>query len=304
MKNIQLKDDISLSEFSLGCMNLPLHDSDEMERIIGRALEAGITHFDTADLYQFGENEKAVGEALGKFRGDYSFTIGTKAGNEFDAARKEKIGWNPSASHIKESIKQSLSRLGVEAIDLYQLHGGTIEDNKDETIGAFEDLKQEGLIRSYGISSIRPNVIDYYMKHSSIATLMMQFNPIDNRPLEILDGLNSDVGILARGPVMKGLLSDNADKVLENKFADGVLEYSHDELKRTIGALREVHSDLTALSYAFLRHHDAAIVNGVSSLSQLESNIDSYNRMPELSQEDHDRIMSAVRLMKYEAHRA
>ncbi|MFC3418163.1 aldo/keto reductase [Salinicoccus hispanicus] len=303
MKNIQLKDGINLSELSLGCMNLPLGDSNETKRIIGRALEAGITHFDTADLYQFGENEKAVGEALEKFRGDYNFTIGTKAGNEFDAARQEKIGWNPSASHIKEAVKQSLSRLGVEEIDLYQLHGGTIEDNKDETIGAFEDLKQEGLIRSYGISSIRPNVIDYYMEHSSISTLMMQFNPIDNRPLEILDSLNSDVTVLARGPVMKGLLSDNADKVLENKFADGVLEYSHPELHQTIRSLREVHSDLTALSYAFLHHHNAVVVNGVSSLSQLESNIDSYNRMPELSQDDLDKIMDAVKLMKYEAHR-
>lgn len=303
MKNIQLKDGINLSEFSLGCMNLPLGDSAETERIIGTALEAGITHFDTADLYQFGENEKVVGEALRKFRVDHSFTIGTKAGNEFDAASQEKIGWNPSASHIKEAIKQSLLRLGVEEIDLYQLHGGTIEDNKDETIGAFEDLKQEGLIRSYGISSIRPNVINYYMKHSSISTLMMQFNPIDNRPLEILEDLNSNVAVLARGPVMKGLLSSSADKVLEDKFSDGVMEYSHSELRETIHALRDIHSDLTALSYAFLRHHNAVIVNGVSSLSQLESNIDSYNRMPELSKQEIDKLMAAVKLMKYEAHR-
>ncbi|GAB3071978.1 aldo/keto reductase [Salinicoccus sesuvii] len=303
MKNIQLKDGINLSEFSLGCMNLPLSDSAETEKIIGRALEAGVTHFDTADLYQFGENERVVGNILRKFQADYDFTIGTKAGNEFDAAKQEKIGWNPSASHLKEAIKQSISRLGVEVIDLYQLHGGTIEDNKDETIGAFEDLKQEGLIRSYGISSIRPNVINYYMKHSSISTLMMQFNLIDNRPLEILDDINSDVTVLARGPVMKGLLSKNSKEILKDKFEDGVMDYSQSELNHTIDALSALNPDLTALSYGFLRHHNAVIVNGVSSIEQLESNIDSYNQMPELSQGDLDQIMAAVKMMKYEAHR-
>ena len=63
-----------------------------------------------------------------------------------------------------ESIKESLQRLDLEQLDLYMLHGGTIEDNKDETIEAFERLKEQGLIKAYGISSIRPNVIDYYLK--------------------------------------------------------------------------------------------------------------------------------------------
>ncbi|WP_031544912.1 aldo/keto reductase [Salinicoccus luteus] len=304
MRNIQLKDDITLSELSLGCMNLPLDDRPETERIIRSALESGITHFDTADLYQFGENEKVLGEVMQQFRSDYAFTIGTKAGNEFDAEKQEKIGWNPSAAHIKNAVKDSLSRLGVEAIDLYQLHGGTIEDNKDETISAFEDLKKEGVIRSYGISSIRLNVIDYYLKHSNISTLMMQFNPIDNRPLEVAGKLDEDVKILSRGPVMKGLLSGNSRKVLENKFADGVLDYSYEELQETLGKLEQINGDLTALSYAFLRHNDAVIVNGVSSLSQLEANVESYRNMPKLTQQDYERILDAVKLIRYEEHRA
>ncbi|WP_342387001.1 aldo/keto reductase [Salinicoccus bachuensis] len=304
MRNIQLKDDITLSELSLGCMNLPLDDRSETEKIIRFALESGITHFDTADLYQFGENEKVLGEVMQQFRSDYTFTIGTKAGNEFDAEKREKIGWNPSASHIKSAVKDSLGRLGMEAIDLYQLHGGTIEDNKDETISAFEDLKKEGVIRSYGISSIRLNVIDYYLKHSDISTLMMQFNPIDNRPLEVADNLNKEVKILSRGPVMKGLLSGNSRKVLENKFEDGVLEYSYEELQDTISRLEKINGDLTALSYAFLRHNDAVIVNGVSSLAQLESNVESYRSMPELSQQEYENILDAVKLIRYEEHRA
>ena len=304
MRNIQLKDGINISELSLGCMNLPLDDRTETEKIIRFALESGITHFDTADLYQFGQNEEVLGEVMKQFRSDYTFTIGTKGGNEFDAEKQEKIAWSPSASHIKNAVKDSLSRLGVESIDLYQLHGGTIEDNKDETISAFEDLKKEGLIKSYAISSIRLNVIDYYLKHSNISTLMMQFNPIDNRPLEVVRNLDEDVKILARGPVMKGLLSRNSRKVLDDKFAEGVLDYSYEELESAISRLGQINGDLTALSYAFLRHNNAAIVNGVSSLEQLEDNVESYMNMPDFTQEEYESILDAVKLIRYEEHRA
>ena len=71
--------------------------------------------------------------------------------------------WDPSKNILK-SVKGSLKRLGLNHLDLYQLHGGTIDDPLDETISAFDELKQEGYIRAYGISSIRPNVIDYYLK--------------------------------------------------------------------------------------------------------------------------------------------
>ena len=92
---------------------------------------------------------------------------------------------------LKESVKGSLKRLGLNHIDLYQLHGGTIDDPLDETISAFNELKQEGIIKAYGISSIRPNVIDYYLKHSEIETIMSQFNLIDNRPEQLLNDIHA-----------------------------------------------------------------------------------------------------------------
>ena len=68
-------------------------------------------------------------------------------------------------AYIKSAVKESLKRLGTDYIDLYQLHGGTIEDNIDEVIETFEELKKAGDIRAYGISSIRPNVIKQYVKN-------------------------------------------------------------------------------------------------------------------------------------------
>lgn len=303
MNYLETKDGTSVSEFSLGCMNLPIDDPAETEKIIEFALESGINYFDTADFYQFGENEKAVGKILNNYRSQYNFTVGTKVGNEFDAVKKEKIAWNPTAPYIKSAVKDSLSRLGVDQIDLYQLHGGMIEDDKDETIQAFEDLKQEGIIKAYGISSIRMNVIDYYQKHSSISTLMMQFNPIDNRPTEMLQNLDDSIQLFSRGPVMQGLLSYKAQEILDRKFKDGILDYTHQELKQSLDALSALDNDLTALSYKFLRKHDSVIVNGVSSLDQLKANLESYNKIENLSDKAYEDVLSSVKSIKYGAHR-
>ena len=155
-------------------------DFNKAQPIIESAIEQGITYFDTADMYDQGINEEIVGKALKKYQNRDDIVIGTKVGNRL--TDDGNVTWDPSKKHIKEGVKGSLKRLGLDRLDLYQLHGGTIDDPLDETIGAFDELKQEGIIRAYGISSIRPNVIDYYLKHSQIETLMSQFNLIDNRP--------------------------------------------------------------------------------------------------------------------------
>lgn len=302
MKTIRTNDGLDLSELSLGCMNLPVHDPFETERIIAYALAQGITYFDTADLYQFGDNEKVVGNILKKYRSQFNFHVGSKAGNEFDAKLGEKIRWNPSKRYIKRAIKDSLVRLDTDIIDLYQLHGGTIDDDKEDTITAFEELKKEGVIRSYGLSSIRMNVIDYYQKHSGISTLMMQFNPLDNRPLEVTRNLD-ETTLFARGPLMQGLFSNQASEVLSTKFKDGALSLTREELEQLISQFSEFDDDLAGLSYSFLSYHNAVIVNGVSSLEQLRSNLDSYRNKTELDRASYDRLADSMKFLKYGEHR-
>ena len=184
-------------------------------------------------------------------------------------------------------MKGSLKSLGLDHLDLYQLHGGTIDDPLDETIGAFDELKQEGIIRAYGISSIRPNVIDYYLKHSQIETLMSQFNLIDNRPESLLDTIHEQqVKVLARGPVFKGLLTSNSVDALDKKFEDGIFEYTRDELGETIASVKEIESNLSALSFKYLTSHDAlgSIIVGASSVEQLEENVRNYYKDVSLDQ--------------------
>lgn len=302
MKNIQSNNDLRFSQVALGCMNLPLENEIRTEEIIEYALAENINYFDTADLYQFGSNEKVVGKILDKYRSRHDFMIGTKVGNEFDKHLQQKIGWNATSRYIRDQVKESLHRLKVDSIDLYQLHGGTIEDNMEETIAAFEDLNAQGIIRGYGLSSIRPNVIDYYINNSNIDTLMLQFNPIDNRPLELMNSLGNVV-VMARGSLMKGLFTKKFEKVLQQKFPDGMFNYSSKELKSILNEIFETSEDLSALSYRYILDSADIIVSGVSSLKQLENNMDSYRKALEMNSEDFPETFQNFKKQRYEEHR-
>ena len=204
-----------VSVISYGCMSLSIGQGaikqKANQRLLEKAADLGINFFDTADLYDKGENEITVGKAL-KTRRKELF-IATKVGNQW---RADGSGWdwNPSKQYILKSAEESLRRLQTDYIDLYQLHGGTIDDPIDETIEAFELLKEQGKIREYGISSIRPNVIRTYVNQSNIVSVMMQYSLLDRRPEESCLPLlqENDIGVLVRGAVAKGLLIDKPAK--------------------------------------------------------------------------------------------
>ncbi|EGG61882.1 aldo/keto reductase [Staphylococcus epidermidis] len=298
-KNI-LKSGIEISELGLGCMSLGT-DYKKAQPIIESAIDNGITYFDTADIYDQGVNEEIVGKALKKYQNRDDIVIGTKVGNRL--TDDGHMTWDPSKKHIKESVKGSLKRLELNHLDLYQLHGGTIDDPLDETISAFDELKQEGYIRAYGISSIRPNVIDYYLKNSQIETLMSQFNLIDNRPESLINDVHDkQVKILARGPVFKGLLTSKSVDVIDEKFKNGVLDYTQDELGSTIASIKELESNLTALSFKYLTSHDAmgSIIVGASSVEQLEENVRNYYK--EISLDQIKSARNRVKDIEYTQH--
>ncbi|WP_431799034.1 aldo/keto reductase [Halobacillus andaensis] len=297
--------DIYLSELSLGCMSLG-RDPKVAKSIIDRALNAGVNYLDTADLYDFGENERIVGEAIKGRRED--LIIGTKAGNKF-TPREQGWTWDPSKSHIKSAVKDSLQRLGIDYIDLYQLHGGTIDDPIDETIEAFEELKQDGLIREYGISSIRPNVIKEFVKKSNIVSVMMQYNALDRRPEEeILELLNKNsISVLARGPMAKGMLSSQAQQKINQKGQEGFLDYSFEELKAVIDKWMDYESGertLEALALQYILHQEpvATAVFGASSVKQVEENL-SYLEASPLTEQIFGEIQAMTKQLTYKKHR-
>ncbi|MGG4340115.1 aldo/keto reductase [Paenibacillus lautus] len=292
--------ELYVSEIGLGCMSLGT-DEGQAVKLIHEALDRGVNFLDTADLYNGGRNEELVGKAVQGRREDV--IIATKVGNR-RVPGKDGLVWDPSKDYIKSAVKDSIRRLGTDYIDLYQLHGGTLDDPIDETIEAFEELKREGWIRYYGISSVRPNVIREYVAKSNIVSVMTQYSILDRRPEEaVLDFLaENGISAIARGPVARGILSDRGPIKAEK----GYLDYNKNELLDILKGLEEVGRGMNlshlAIRYAVAPAAVACAIPGASSLEQLLHNLVAGNK-EELSPQDIQSIQAISRANQYEAHR-
>src|SRR5699024_11130456 len=158
---------------------------------------------------------------------------------------------------------------------------------------------------AYGISSIRPNVIDYYLEHSDIETLMSQFNLIDNRPEALLDDVHAKkVKVLARGPVFKGLLTAKSNQALDSKFADGIFDYSYQELCKSIRSSKEHDHYSTSRIFNYRASNDAfrQIIVGASRVEQLDENIKNDELSKEISLEKLKTRRERLKNLEYTQH--
>ncbi len=303
-KNQLGKSELYVSQLGLGCMSLGTEEKKATE-IVKRALDLGINYLDTADLYDFGRNEEIVGKAL-KGQRD-KVILATKVGNSWTPG-KEDWEWDPSKEHILSAVKDSLHRLQTDYIDLYQLHGGTIDDPTEETIEAFEELKKGGYIREYGISSIRPNVIKRFVEKSSIVSVMMQYSMLDTRPEEWLNYLHDNkISVIARGPLAKGLLSESGLEKLQEKFnGKSYLDYNNEELTGILPKLTQLSGEkplqASAFQYCLAHPAVAAVIPGASSIGQLEANVSAIQEQ-EISADEYKAYKELVKQSVYETHR-
>lgn len=286
---------LNVSRIGFGCMSLPT-DEKESVAILHEAIDLGINLLDTADIYNDGLNEIIVGKAI-KGRRD-KVIIASKAGN----VRRNDGGldWNPSKQHILKCADESLRRLNIDYIDLYQLHGGTIQDNIDESIEAFEMLKSQGKIRFYGISSIRPNVIREYIKRSSIVSVMTQYSLLDRRPEEETLGslAASNIGVLVRGSVAQGLLI--------NKPAKKYLTHSEAGVAKAAAEIGKVVHNRTASQAAiqYVLQHKAvtSAIVGIRTSGQLRDVAATANA-PNLTAEEIAMLKQSIAPITYAEHR-
>ncbi len=292
------KSDLKISEITFGCMSLE-EDQNKADRLIAKAIDYGVNLFDTADLYQKGYNEEMLGKALlGKRK---NTLIATKVGNQL---RENGDGWdwNPTKQYIVAAVEKSLSRLQTDYIDLYQLHGGTIEDPIDEIIEAFELLKTQGKIRHYGISSIRPNVIQEYLHKSAISSNMMQYSLLDRRPEEsCFQSLKeAQVGVLVRGALAQGTLA--------GKSRESYLGYSGSEIQQAAALIAKIASDrhvskaLIASMFVFSQTAVSSIVAGIRTEQQIDdfAKLDSVNK---LTSSELEELQSVLKPNVYKQHR-
>ncbi len=289
--------DLMISRIGFGCMSLKPRDA-QSEKILHCAIEEGINYFDTADLYDKGANEELLGRVFKQKRNE--IIIATKAGNQW---RSDGSGWdwNPRKEYILKCAEQSLQRLQTDYIDLFQLHGGTMDDPKEETLEAFEQLLKEGKIRYYGISSIRPNVIRYWSEHSNIVSVMTQYSLLDRRPEEETLNLlkQKNIGVVIRGSVAQGLLIDKPSKPY--------LNYSADEVGKAAKAIHNLSNHQrtpaqTAIQFVLDHPAVTSAIVGIRTMEQLKEAAGTFNA-PLLTNEDMKQLKNSLPVNYYKEHR-
>ena len=205
-----------VSAVGYGGMHLSIQDrppEDQGIRVIQAALDAGVTLIDTADVYcldnqDIGHNERLVARALGSWQGDRDQVIvATKGGVTRPAGRWDTDG---SPQHLRAACERSLEALGVERIDLYQLHAPDPKVPLAESVGALAELKQEGKIRWIGLSNVSVAEIREAEAIAPVSTVQNRLNPFFREALA--EGLvqhctERGIGFLAYSPTGGGRLN-------------------------------------------------------------------------------------------------
>src|SRR5690606_20052730 len=299
MQRIKIgKSALEVAPIGLGTMSLKGGATKLNVDILQQAYESGINYFDTADLYERGMNEDLLGRARAAARD--SVILATKVGNQW-RSDGSTWDWKASKPYIIKTVEASLSRLNTSYIDLYQLHGGTIDDPIDEIIEAFEQLVKEGEIRYYGISSIRPNVIRAYAERSNIVSVMMQYSLLDRRP-EMVFPLLADKGIsvISRGAMTQGILVDKpVDKYLQ--LTSGEVGHAHRNVERSAEGLG-ISKAHVLLAYVLGRSDVAVAAVGVRTLAQLRDLQRIAGTLHDMTHDEREVLEKGIRKLEYVDH--
>jgi aryl-alcohol dehydrogenase-like predicted oxidoreductase len=205
-----LGSDLRVSALGLGCMGMSEFygspDEAEARDVIARALELGVTFFDTADMYGPFTNERLVGSALAHHREEV--VIATKFGN-VRGPNGERLGIRGDPEYVREACEASLRRLGVEQIDLYYQHRVDPDVPIEETVGAMAELVQQGKVGHLGLSEAAPETIRRAHATHPIAALQTEYSLWSREPEEeILPTVRElGIGFVPYSPLGRGFLT-------------------------------------------------------------------------------------------------
>jgi aryl-alcohol dehydrogenase-like predicted oxidoreductase len=285
------KSGLEVSAIGLGCMGMsfsygPPKDKQEMSSLLRKAVELGITFFDTAEVYGPYINEELVGEALAPFRKD--LVIATKFGFDLSGTdhRPGAAGLNSRPEQIKKAVEGSLKRLNMDVIDLLYQHRVDPNVPIEDVAGTVKDLIQQGKVKHFGLSEAGVQTVRRAHAVQAVAALQNEYSLWFRRPeAEVIPMLEElGIGLVAYSPLGKGFLTGKIDenaKFDSSDFRSRLPRFTPEALKTnqalidllaSIAKRKKATPAQIALAWVLAQKPWIVPIPGTTKLNRLEEN--------------------------------
>lgn len=284
---------LETSALGLGCMGMthaytPVIDEQASINTLARAVDLGVTLFDTAEVYGPFTNEELVGKGLKPYRDKiliatkFGFTIGDEA----KAARPSGVDSRPE--HVRSVAEASLKRLGVEVIDLFYQHRVDPEVPIEDTVGAMAELVREGKVRALGLSEASASTLRRAHAVHPIAAIQSEYSLWTRDPEEngVLDTCRElGIGFVPFSPLGRGALTGalkNLDGLAENDFRRGLPRFQGEnfdanlalvQLLEQMAECKGVSAGQLALAWVLAQGDFIVPIPGTTKIANLEKNV-------------------------------
>lgn len=275
-----------VSELGFGCMGLTstytLTNESDATAVLHRAIELGVTHFDTADAYGDGENEKIVGKALAATRDQV--VLASKFGHLWEDGKRIVRG---TPEYVKAACDASLARLGVDVIDLYYAHRIDPNVPVEETVGAMADLVQAGKVRWLGLSEAAPDTMRRAHAVHPLAAVQNEYSLWTRFAEQEHVAVCAELGIafVAYSPIGRGFLSGTIKSPGDIRDGDrrqNLPRFAPENLEanlRNVDTLNDVAVEVgaspaqVAIAWVLASQPFMHAIPGTTSIAHLEENI-------------------------------
>ena len=283
---------LEVSALGLGCMGMSfaygsIPDKKEMIALIRKAVESGVTFFDTAQIYGPFTNEELVGEALAPFRNEV--VIATKFGFHYENGKS--VGLDSHPDYIRQTVEDSLKRLNVDTIDLLYQHRVDPNIPIEEVAGTVKDLIREGKVKYFGLSEAGVETIRKAHAVQPVTALQSEYSLFWREPeAEIMQTLEElGIGFVPFSPLGKGFLTGkiSADTVFEsNDFRNSVPRFDMENRKANqplvdlvtdIAVQKQVTPAQIALAWILAQKTWIVPIPGTTKSDRLNENIGSVS---------------------------